>query len=46
MINAEFEADTVDFIPSKDDSIYRLMDHVADFEADQMIEDIIWIKQP
>ena len=35
------EAETVEYIPSKEDSINRLMDQGADFEADQMIEDIL-----
>lgn len=35
------EAETVDFIPSKEDSINRLMDLGADFNDDQMIEDIL-----
>jgi RNA polymerase sigma factor (sigma-70 family) len=35
------EAETVEYIPSKEDSINRLMDQGIDFEADQMIEDIL-----
>lgn len=35
------EAEMVDFVPSKEDSINRLMDQGADFEDDQMIEDIL-----
>lgn len=35
------EAETVEYIPSKEDSINRLMDQGADFEAEQMIEDIL-----
>jgi hypothetical protein len=31
----------VDFIPSKEDSINRLMELGGDFEDDQMIEDIL-----
>ncbi|KUP04295.1 sigma-70 protein [Bacillus coahuilensis p1.1.43] len=35
------EAETVDFIPSKEDSINRLIELGADFEDDQIIEDIL-----
>jgi hypothetical protein len=35
------EAETVEYIPSKEDSINRLMDLGCDFEDDQMIEDIL-----
>lgn len=40
-IAVDSEAETVDFIPSKEDSINRLMDLGGDFEDDQMIEDIL-----
>lgn len=33
--------ETIEYIPSKEDSINRLMDQGTDFEADQMIEDIL-----
>lgn len=35
------EEENVDFIPSKEDSINRLMELGGDFEDDQMIEDIL-----
>lgn len=35
------EEEKVDFIPSKEDSINRLMELGGDFEDDQMIEDIL-----
>ena len=35
------ETETVDFIPSKEDSINRLMDQGTDFGDDQMIDDIL-----
>lgn len=35
------EAETIGYIPSKEDSINRLMDLGGDFEDDQMIEDIL-----
>jgi RNA polymerase sigma factor (sigma-70 family) len=35
------ETETFEFIPSKEDSINRLMDQGADFEDEQMIEDIL-----
>ena len=35
------EKEKVDFIPSKEDSINRLMELGGDFEDDQMIEDIL-----
>lgn len=35
------EEETVDFIPSKEDSINRLIELGVDFEDDQMIEDIL-----
>jgi RNA polymerase sigma factor (sigma-70 family) len=35
------KAETVEYIPSKEDSINRLMDLGGDFEDDQMIEDIL-----
>ncbi|RFU67138.1 sigma-70 family RNA polymerase sigma factor [Peribacillus saganii] len=40
-IDVEAETGTAIFIPSKEDSIDRLMDQGADFEDDQMIEDIL-----
>lgn len=40
-IAVDTDAETVDFIPSKEDSIDRLMDIGTDFEDDQMIEDIL-----
>lgn len=33
--------ETIEFIPSKEDSINRLMDQGADFKDEQMIEDIL-----
>nr|WP_289037930.1 sigma-70 family RNA polymerase sigma factor [uncultured Allobacillus sp.] len=35
------ETETVEYIPSKEDSINRLMDIGDDFQDDQMIEDIL-----
>lgn len=35
------ETETVEYIPSKEDSINRLMDQGADFNDEQMIEDIL-----
>jgi len=35
------EAETVEYVPSKEDSINRLIELGADFEDDQMIEDIL-----
>src|SRR5690606_7642412 len=35
------ETETVEYIPSKEDSINRLMDLGDDFQDDQMIEDIL-----
>jgi len=40
-IAVDFETETVDFVPSKEDSINRLIELGADFEDDQMIEDIL-----
>ncbi len=40
-IEVDPEAETFDFIPSKEDSINRLMEQGADFEGDQLVEDII-----
>ncbi|MGV2939600.1 hypothetical protein AB5I83_08420 [Mesobacillus sp. LC4] len=40
-IAVDHEAETVDFIPSKEDSINRLIELGSDFEDDQMIEDIL-----
>ncbi|MED4447553.1 sigma-70 family RNA polymerase sigma factor [Cytobacillus firmus] len=40
-IDVDFETETVDFVPSKEDSINRLIELGADFEDDQMIEDIL-----
>lgn len=40
-IDVDPEAEAVDFIPSKEDSINRLMELGGDFEDDQMIEDIL-----
>ena len=40
-IDVDPEAEAVDFIPSKEDSINRLMELGSDFEDDQMIEDIL-----
>ena len=38
------ETETVEFIPSKEDSINRLMDKGTDFKNDQLIEDILCAK--
>ncbi len=35
------DAETIDYIPSKEDSINRLMDQGVDFKDEQMIEDIL-----
>jgi len=40
-IDVDPEAETVEYIPSKEDSINRLIELGADFEDDQMIEDIL-----
>jgi len=40
-VAVDSETETIDFIPSKEDSINRLMDQGADFVDDQMIEDIL-----
>jgi RNA polymerase sigma factor (sigma-70 family) len=40
-IAVNFETETIDFVPSKEDSINRLIELGADFEDDQMIEDIL-----
>ncbi|WP_175640182.1 sigma-70 family RNA polymerase sigma factor [Metabacillus schmidteae] len=40
-IAVDFETETVDFVPSKEDSINRLIELGADFEDDQVIEDIL-----
>lgn len=40
-IDVDSNSETVDFIPSKEDSINRLMDQGADFKDEQMIEDIL-----
>ncbi|MDQ0232765.1 hypothetical protein [Metabacillus malikii] len=40
-IAVDFETETIDFVPSKEDSINRLIELGADFEDDQMIEDIL-----
>ncbi|MFZ3578831.1 sigma-70 family RNA polymerase sigma factor [Virgibacillus sp. DJP39] len=40
-IDVDSEAETVVFVPSKEDSINRLMDQGADFDDDQMIEEIL-----
>jgi RNA polymerase sigma factor (sigma-70 family) len=40
-IEVDAEAETFDFIPSKEDSINRMMDQGADFEGEQLVEDII-----
>ncbi|RIW36044.1 sigma-70 family RNA polymerase sigma factor [Bacillus salacetis] len=40
-IAVDSETETVDFVPSKEDSINRLMDLGGDFKDDQMIEDIL-----
>lgn len=40
-ISVDSETETVNFVPSKEDSINRLIELGADFEDDQMIEDIL-----
>ncbi|MGD6778436.1 sigma-70 family RNA polymerase sigma factor [Sutcliffiella horikoshii] len=40
-IAVDSDTETVDFVPSKEDSINRLMDLGGDFEDEQMIEDIL-----
>lgn len=40
-IAVDSETETVNFVPSKEDSINRLIELGADFEDDQMIEDIL-----
>lgn len=40
-IAVDSETETVDFVPSKEDSINRLMDLGGDFKDGQMIEDIL-----
>ncbi|ARK32444.1 hypothetical protein [Halalkalibacter krulwichiae] len=40
-INVDVNTETIDFLPSKEDSINRLMDQGADFEGEQLVEDII-----
>jgi RNA polymerase sigma factor (sigma-70 family) len=40
-IDVDPEAETYTFVPSKEDSIERLMDDGADFADEQMVEDII-----
>ena len=40
-MKVDAETETVDYIPSKEDSINRLMDQGADFNDEQIIEDIL-----
>lgn len=40
-INVDVNTETIDFLPSKEDSINRLMDQGTDFEGEQLVEDII-----